>query len=62
MSVPKAPCKNCKDREQGCHDRCEIFLQFKEEKFKYNVQMESIRHNNAYFQENAIKCRNRRVK
>lgn len=24
-----SPCKNCKERALGCHDRCERYLEFK---------------------------------
>lgn len=27
--VPTAPCKDCKDREFGCHDRCPEYQQFR---------------------------------
>lgn len=26
-----APCKDCKDREVGCHSKCNRYLKFKEE-------------------------------
>lgn len=35
----KAPCKDCPDREVGCHGKCDKYAQFKEER---NKEIETI--------------------
>lgn len=35
----KAPCKDCPDREVGCHGKCESYAQFKAER---NKEIETI--------------------
>ena len=30
------PCKDCKDRHTACHDSCEVFKSYKEEKDRDN--------------------------
>lgn len=30
MKEPLAPCKDCKDRYVGCHEKCKAYLDFKE--------------------------------
>lgn len=32
--MAQAPCKDCNDRQLGCHDRCEKYLNFKAENEK----------------------------
>lgn len=32
--MSKAPCKDCKKRELGCHSKCEKYLAFKKEMAK----------------------------
>lgn len=29
--MPKAPCKDCPDRQVGCHSTCEKYIEFKKE-------------------------------
>ena len=31
MSEIKVPCKDCKDRQIGCHSKCEKYLEFKKQ-------------------------------
>ena len=59
MSIPNAPCKGCvaPKRFSGCHDVCPEYLKFKDDKLQYNLQLASIKHTNAYFQEGAVKHR-----
>lgn len=39
-----APCKGCKEREMGCHSKCERYAQFKENDAKYkNVDQQIAR-------------------
>ena len=33
---PSAPCKDCKDRELGCHDWCQLYREFRKELDQYN--------------------------
>ena len=28
MERPVAPCKDCKDRSEGCHGKCQIYIDF----------------------------------
>ena len=55
MSIPKAPCKGCKEpiRHPGCHDTCERYLKFKADKLVYNLQLGEIKGNNVYFKDKA---------
>ena len=32
----KAPCKNCPERHEACHDRCEKYRAFRDERVKVN--------------------------
>ena len=32
--MQKAPCKNCADRVVGCHDKCQRYKEFVDEKRK----------------------------
>lgn len=36
MSKPLAPCKDCPDREVGCHSKCERYTSFRKELDEYN--------------------------
>ena len=29
--IIKAPCKDCKNREIGCHETCELYIQYKKD-------------------------------
>ena len=57
MGIPNAPCKDCIGRYEGCHDKCDRYQSYKKQKFEYNLQLASIKHTNAYFQEGAVKHR-----
>lgn len=61
---PQAPCKDCKDRYLGCHDRCEKYKTFREDVFEWGKQLNSIKYTEAYFEgksnENANKNRLKR--
>ena len=46
---PKAPCKDCENREFGCHDKCDKYKAFKEEHLQYNLQIAKIKDANVYF-------------
>ncbi len=39
---PKAPCKDCQERELGCHDRCEKYQAFRVERQEYNLKIAEI--------------------
>jgi hypothetical protein len=34
--MSKAPCKDCKERELGCHAKCEKYIDFKQEREQEN--------------------------
>lgn len=34
----KVPCKDCKDRELGCHSQCERYKEYHEYRAKCNAQ------------------------
>ena len=36
MSYNNAPCKDCKDRYLGCHDKCDRYKEFKSRKTALN--------------------------
>lgn len=50
MPRPEAPCKNCSDRDFGCHERCETYQKFKKERFNYNLQVAKSKGYNVFFQ------------
>ncbi len=33
----KAPCRNCKERYLGCHEDCQLYILYKDEKEKENA-------------------------
>ena len=35
----KAPCKNCPERHEACHDQCQKYIAFRDEKLKQNLWM-----------------------
>lgn len=37
-----SPCKNCEERELGCHDRCIAYRQWKDEYTKTKIELEKI--------------------
>lgn len=44
---PKPPCKDCLDREVGCHSRCEHYAEFrkrKEEIYEYRKEEADAKH------------------
>lgn len=45
---PVAPCKDCQERESGCHDRCEKYQAFKTERRELNLKMHELSSYNAY--------------
>lgn len=40
----KAPCKDCPDRQVGCHINCEEYLAFAKEKRELNEAINKARH------------------
>lgn len=53
MSKPVPPCKDCEERQLGCHDICPKYQAFKREKFMYNLQLAKIKDKDVYFHEKA---------
>lgn len=51
--VPTAPCKDCKEREFGCHDRYSKYQEFKRAKLLYNLQLAKIHDETVYFEKKA---------
>lgn len=49
--VAKAPCKNCEDRQLGCHSQCERYKKFKEESQaeKENIEKQKRLDGGAYW-------------
>lgn len=45
---PIAPCKDCQEKELGCHDRCEKYQAFRTERKEFNSQMTALSNYNAY--------------
>ena len=39
MQKPKAPCKDCKEREVGCHIRCEKYQQYVADNETYHREL-----------------------
>ena len=56
----KVPCKNCEDRELGCHSECEKYLEFQEQRRSVNKkrQHDAVMHDVKF---NAV-CRMRRLR
>lgn len=49
--MTQAPCKDCKDRQLGCHDKCNKYLGFKIENEKTkNMIRESKREHNLHIE------------
>lgn len=44
--MAQAPCKDCKERELGCHSKCEKYLAFKLERDKEQEQIRKIKETN----------------
>lgn len=43
MNKPKSTCFQCKDREVGCHSKCEKYIEFKKLSDEYNDNMRKSR-------------------
>lgn len=54
---PVAPCKDCQERESGCHDRCEKYQAFKAERRELNLKMHELSSYNAYVTDRKAKIR-----
>ena len=46
--IPTAPCKDCKDRELGCHSKCQKYLDYKDDKAEFDKQMKKIKEMDDY--------------
>lgn len=46
MGRPLAPCKDCKERHEGCHSTCEAYKEFNEKNIEFNKK--SSEHNRKY--------------
>lgn len=42
INQPKAPCKDCGDRQLMCHSKCDKYLRYLEENEKYKKQRREI--------------------
>ena len=51
MSRPKAPCKDCPDRHEGCHAECEKYQAFSKACLNYNLKVGESRGYLNYFGE-----------
>jgi hypothetical protein len=45
---PVAPCKDCQEREPGCHDRCEKYQEFRKTRREFNQKMGELGIYNTY--------------
>ena len=54
---PVAPCKDCPEREIGCHERCEKYQTFRKDRREFNSQMQAISNYDAYLTERKAKIR-----
>lgn len=45
---PVAPCKDCPEKELGCHDRCERYQEFRKTRREYNKKMSEMGIYNSY--------------
>ena len=53
----KPPCKGCEERHEACHDHCQKYIAFRDEKIKQNEWMsmknqETLRPSRATFNKN----------
>ena len=56
VEMEKNNCKNCKNRHEGCHSNCELYLEFLEE----NERIKKVRHQETQKQSIKIEsCRRR---
>lgn len=46
-----SPCKDCKKRHIGCHDKCDIYLKYKEEIRAFNKKAKEDRYNECVMYE-----------
>ena len=42
MKKPMPPCKDCRDRQVGCHAACEKYREFTEANDKYRAESDKI--------------------
>jgi hypothetical protein len=56
--LSESSCKNCKDRYLGCHDKCEKYQKFKEERIRISQIAREHKGNSAGWDGyNKSKCR-----
>lgn len=53
MGKPQPPCKGCEPptRFPGCHDKCEIYQEYKKAKLEFNLQLAIINNYDVYVRE-----------
>lgn len=44
-----APCKDCPDRQVGCHSTCEKYITFAKEKREQNESIKKARHEESLY-------------
>lgn len=52
---PKAPCKDCEKRHEGCHGKCEEYQAFSEERGRYNLELAKLQGYNVYITDRKAK-------
>lgn len=57
---PVAPCKDCQEKELGCHDRCEKYQEFRKTRREFNQKMSEFGIYNSYVADRKAKILARR--